>query len=101
MRQSTGLLNAGWAFCVVGLLLALYFFLFYATGVEGVENIGLLTRKISGVVVGMGLALLGGLLIASHSLVQGSGHAHRAVILLTVLANKQGATEQDIKNVLG
>lgn len=98
MRQSTGLLNAGWAFCVVGLLLALYFFLFYAAGLD---SVALLTRKVCGVMVGMGLALLGGLLIASHSLVQGSGHAHRAVILLTVLANKQGATEQDIKNVLG
>lgn len=101
MRQSSGLLNAGWGLIVIGLLLALYFFLFYGTNLGTVENIGLLTRQVCGVIVGMGFTLLGGLFVASHSLGQGTGHAHRAVILLTVLANKQGATEEDIKNVLG
>lgn len=101
MRHSSGLLTAGWGLILIGLCLALYFFLFYATNVGDVENVGLLARKLGGVVVGTGLSLLGGLLVLAHSLGEGAGHAHRAVILLTVLANKQGATEKDIQNVLG
>lgn len=100
-RTISPLFSAGWAFVSTGLLLALFFFLFYDTTVGEIHDVGLLQNQLCGVILGVGLSVLGGLLLLLQAVTEAAGHNHRAVVLLTVLANKQGCTQEDIQRALG
>jgi uncharacterized membrane protein len=115
-RNASILLGAGWSLILIGLGLALYDFLAYDTTVQAqglasivsemvqgnrVHNQGLMNNRLVGVVLGTGLALLGGMLLVLQGLSESASSQHRMVVLLTVLANKQGANQQDLENALG
>lgn len=115
-RNASILLGAGWSLILIGLGLALYDFLAYDTTVQAqglasivsemvqgnrVHNQGLMNNRLVRVVLGTGLALLGGMLLVLQGLSESASSQHRMVVLLTVLANKQGANQQDLENALG
>jgi len=116
LRNSTELLGAGWGLILIGLGVAGYFFLAYDTTVQAqglasivgemvqgnrIHNEGLLNNRLCGLILGTGLALLGGILLVYQGFNESASSQHRMVVLLTVLANKQGANQQDLDDALG
>ncbi len=115
-RTVFSLFGAGWALILIGLGLALFYFLAYDTTVQvqglasivaemvqgdRVHNNGFLNNRLCGVVLGSTLALLGGVLLVLGGLHESASSQHRVVVLLTVLANKQGANQKDLDDALG